>query len=199
MTGRGRGERYGAMATTTRLSLKEFLAMPETEPASEYICGEVIQKPMPDQAHALLQLYLGSLILNYLARTRLGRVATEWRCIFGPRGRKRAWIPDLVFVSNDRLPKGDPRRHRFLRTAPDLAIEVVSPNQPMGRFSEKIDFYLLYGVRLVWVIDQIAESVTVHAPGAEPRTLAAGDLLDGGDILPEFSVAVRDIFAQLDA
>jgi Uma2 family endonuclease len=185
------------MATTTRWSLEEFLAMPETEPASEYVCGEVIQKPMPDNAHAAIQWFLVEMLAPFLRRTRLGVGRTEWRCIFGPPGRKRAYIPDLVYVANTNMPKGSALRHRFLRTAPDLAVEILSRDQSMGRFTEKIQFYLMHGVRLVWIIDPRKRTITVLAPGQEPRTLTVGDTLDGGDVLPGFSVAVDDIFAQL--
>lgn len=185
------------MATATCLTLEEFLALPETEPASEYDCGEVFQKPMPDSAHALLQLFLGSLILQFLGRSPAGRAGTEWRCVFGPRGRKRSFVPDLVYVSRERMPKGDILELRALRTAPDLAVEVLSRGQPNQRFDRKIAFYLAHSVRLVWIIDPRTQLVTVLAPGEEPRTLASGDSLDGGDVLPGFAVEVAEIFAQL--
>jgi Uma2 family endonuclease len=102
-----------------------------------------------------------------------------------------------VFVSNERMPKGNVLRRRYLRVAPDLAVEILSPKQPAGEFEDKIQFYLTYGVRLVWVIDPRARTVTVLAPGEAAVVLGAGDTLDGSDVLPGFRVAVDDIFAQL--
>jgi Uma2 family endonuclease len=59
-------------------------------------------------------------------------------------------------------------------------------------------FYLLHGVRLVWVVDPIAQTITVYAPGAgDERVLQSGDTLDGGDVLPGFSVQVDEVMAQL--
>lgn len=58
-------------------------------------------------------------------------------------------------------------------------------------------FYLRHGVRLVWVVDPRAETVTVHRPDADAFTLGAGDVLDGGDVLPGFILPVADIFAEL--
>ena len=185
------------MATIARLTLEQFLALPDTEPASEYVCGEVVQKPMPDQAHAIIQGFLYLVLSQFLAQTKLGQVRLEWRCIFGPPGHERAWVPDVVYASYERQPRGDARRNRFLRTAPDLAIEVLSPDQPAGLFADKVQFYLLYGVRLVWVVDPARETVLVFAPGQETRTLAAGSTLDGGEVLPGFHVGVDSIFAQL--
>ena len=186
-----------AMATTTRMTLAEFLKLSETEPASEYICGEVVQKPMPDSAHAIVQWFLVELLAPFLRRTRLGRGGTEWRCVFGPRGQKQGFVPDLVFVADARMPKGNALRQRFLRTAPDLAVEILSRGQPDERFEKKIALYLAHGVRLVWIIDPRARTVSVLAPNQEPRTLTPGDTLDG-DVLPGFAVPVAEIFAQLE-
>ncbi|MEA2639141.1 MAG: hypothetical protein QOF51_535 [Chloroflexota bacterium] len=69
----------------------------------------------------------------------------------------------------------------------------------MVQFLDRIQFHLLYGVRLVWVIDSATSTLTVEAPGVEGRVLRAGAMLDGGDVLPEFSVSVADIFAQVDS
>jgi Uma2 family endonuclease len=181
------------MATTHRLTLEEFLAMPDTEPASEYVRGQVIQKPMPDRSHAAIQLYLGAVLFQFLTRTGLGRAFTELRCIFGPPGGERAWVPDLVVILKEHLTAG-----RYHHAPPDIAVEIVSPDQSMALFVEKIAFYIQYGVRLVWVIDPRTYSIVVLAPGKESRLLSSGDVLDGGDVLPGFSVAVDDIFAQVE-
>jgi len=186
------------MTTHERLTLEEFLALPETEPASEYVCGEIYQKPMPTNAHAILQPYIWMLIFQFLAHTRLGRVRTEWRCIFGPAGRARPYIPDVVYVSFERMPPVDATEQEYLETAPDLAVEIVSPGESPVRFARKLRFYLLHGVRLVWVVDPIARTITVLTPGpADELVLGEGDTLDGGDVLPGFSVPVAEIMAQL--
>jgi Uma2 family endonuclease len=181
------------MATTrTGLTLEQFLAIEETKPYSEYARGEVYQKPMPDGPHSAIQLFLGVLLYPFLAGTGLGRVFTELRCVFGPPGLERAYVPDVAYVSVAKLPIP-----RHLHAAPDLVAEVLSADQHMAQFVDKIQFYLLYGVRMVWVIDAETRTVAVQAPGKEPRILGSGDTLDGGDVLPGFSVAVDDIFAQI--
>jgi len=187
------------MTTAATLSLEQFLAMEETKPASEYACGEVTQKPMPTNAHGALQLYIAMLIYQFLARTKLGRVRPEWRCIFGPVRRKRTYIPDVVYVSFERMPPGDAREQAYVETAPDLVVEVLSPGESAERFARKLRFYLLHGVRLVWVVDPDAETITVYTPGtADERILRPGDTLDGGEILPGFSASVAEIMAQLE-
>lgn len=175
------------------VTLEQFLRLAETEPYSEYACGEVFQKPMPTGPHAAIQLFLGAVLYPFLAQSGIGRAFTELRCIFGPPGRERTYVPDVAVVLKDGLPIP-----RHLHRAPDLAIEILSPDQHIAQFLDKIQFYLLYGVRLIWVIDPATSTITVEEPGKEARLLRLGDTLDGGEVLPSLSVAVADIFSQVD-
>jgi Uma2 family endonuclease len=186
------------MATMTMPGLNEFLALPETKPASEYVYGEVIQKPMPDEDHSTIQGFFYLIIRQYLAGTAIGRASIELRCIFGAPGEEQAFVPDLVFATHERRAVRGRSPRKFLWVAPDLAVEVLSPNQPAGPFTDKILFYLLHGVRLIWVFDPAERSVRVFRPGTTTRTLRSGDTLEGEDVLPGFSVAVEDIFAELE-
>ncbi len=175
------------------LTLDRFLKLEETKPASEYACGEAFQKPMPTGPHSAIQLFLGVVLYHFLERAGIGRAFPELRCIFGQPGHERTYVPDLVVVGSQHLPV---RRH--LLAPPDLAIEILSPDQDWPHFLDKIQFYLLHGVRLVWVFDPATSTVTIEAPGQEGRILRPGDTLDGGEVLPGFSVPVADIFAQIE-
>ena len=180
------------MTTTAKLTLEEFFRRPETKPASEYVDGEVIQKPMPDQKHARLQAFLARILDEFLESTGLGVVGSEWRCIFGPQGHERPYVPDLMVVRRERQ-----TRDRHFHGPPDLAIEILSPDQPAGEFADKILFYVLYGVRLTWVVDPDRFTITVYIPGREPRHLTVTDTLEGSDVLPGFSVPVERIFTRI--
>jgi Uma2 family endonuclease len=182
------------MTTAERLTLEQFLTRPDTEPASEYMCGEVIQKPMPGLPHSLIQKFLLFVLEPFLLASRLGVTFAELRCVFGPGGGERAPVPDVSFIAMARLPVGDTRAVGHFSGAPDLAIEILSPGQHMGRFTEKIVFYLRFGVRLVWIIDTEAETVTTVTPAGQGHTLARGEVLDGGDVLPGFTLQVDQIF-----
>ena len=85
----------------------------------------------------------------------------------------------------------------FMPIAPDLAIEVISTSERRAAIATKVEMYLAAGVRLVWVADPRTKSVTVHAPGTPARFLGSNELLDGGDLLPGFSVRVGDFFPAL--
>ena len=80
--------------------------------------------------------------------------------------------------------------------APDLAVEVLSPSDRMADAMSKVTMYLQAGVRLVWLIDPATLTVTIFRQDAAPKMVSEGDTLDGGDVLPGFSVPVAEIFAQ---
>ncbi len=147
---------------------------------------------MPDRAHSAIQFFLAAVLFPFLSRTGIGRGFTEFRCIFGPPGGQRAYVPDLTYVAMEHLTDD-----RYLRMAPDLAVEILSHDQDMARFVDKIQFYLGHGVRLVWVIDPTRATIAVLVPGQDARVLTIGNTLDGGEVLPGFSVPVADIFAQV--
>jgi Uma2 family endonuclease len=87
------------MATAMRLSLKEWLARPDTEPASEFVDGEVHQKPMPNLAHYILAGFLVARLHSYVRRLNLGLVGPELRCVFGPLSGRRGYVPDVAPLS----------------------------------------------------------------------------------------------------
>jgi Uma2 family endonuclease len=180
------------MTTTTKLSLDQFLAMPDTKPASEYIDGEVIQKPMPNKKHSLIQTFFARILDEFLEATGLGVIGTEWRCNFGPPSHRRSFVPDLTYIAREHdTPERYPER------APDLAIEILSPDQPAGEFADKLQFYLMHGVRLVWVVDPERRFIVAYEPGKDAVRLGLEDVLDGGAVLPGFSVPVERIFARI--
>jgi Uma2 family endonuclease len=103
-------------------------------------------------------------------------------------------VPDVGFYRRDRFPGGMPERG-FYPMPPDLAVEVISPTDERADMRQKQELYARAGVPLVWWVDPEARTVTVHQPGHEPRVLDASQTLDGGDVLPGFSLPVERIFA----
>jgi Uma2 family endonuclease len=179
--------------TKVLLTLEQFLELDKQEdikPYREFVCGEVFQKPMPNLDHSLLQKFFILVLARFLEGKSLGQVLPEFRCIFGPENRRRAYVPDVCFVASSRL-----TGEMYLYGAPDLAIEVLSPDHHRSRLLEKVQAYLLYGTRLVWIVDPETETVTVESPTSDPRVLGTDDILDGGSVLPGLEVSVADIFA----
>jgi Uma2 family endonuclease len=183
------------MTTTAKLTLEEFLSLPETETASELIDGEVVQKSMPTVEHAIIQSLLSFVLVTFLRANPLGFVGSEMRCIFGLVGAERPYVPDLVFIRAERA-RSIGRAQPF-RGAPDLAVEILSPDDRPDRVADKVAFYLLHGVRLVWLVNPDTRTVTVLTVDGRSSRLAEGDTLDGDEVLPGFAVAVRDILPPL--
>ncbi|MFN8558748.1 MAG: Uma2 family endonuclease [Dehalococcoidia bacterium] len=179
-----------------KLSLDDFLALPETEPASELLDGEVVQKPMPTYEHGLIQSLLSFVLLTFLRAHPIGVVGSEVRCIFGPPGAERPYVPDLVFIRSERAPR--PGRGQPFRGAPDLAVEILSPDDRPDRVAAKVAFYLLHGVRLVWLVDPDTRSVTTLTSDGHSQRLTADDALDGGAVLPGFTTPVRELFPAIE-
>ncbi len=109
--------------------------------------------------------------------------------LFGDRATVRS--PDAAFVRRDRLSGFS---DRFVPLAPDLAVEVLSPSDRMVDALSKVTMYIQAGVPLVWLVDPASLTVTVFRPDAAPKTFGEGDILDGGEVLPGFSLPLAEIF-----
>jgi Uma2 family endonuclease len=114
-------------------------------------------------------------------------------CQFLPNSPNTVRKPDVLFVRKSRIP-ADWQSQAYLRIAPDLLAEVISPNDLAYDVDEKVLEYLRAGVRLVWVINPETRTVRVHRADGSFAWLSEGDTLSGEDILPGFSCPVRELF-----
>jgi Uma2 family endonuclease len=146
----------------------------------------------PGFAHGDVALALGALLRQHVRRHRLGRVVTETGFVLH-RKPDRVYGPDVAFVRADRLPPAE-HGHLYFEGAPDLAVEVRSPNDRPGEMAEKVRGYLAAHTPLVWVVDPQARTVTVHAPDAVPRELGVGDILEGDHVVPGFALPLAELF-----
>ncbi|MBI3466041.1 MAG: Uma2 family endonuclease, partial [Planctomycetes bacterium] len=101
--------------------------------------------------------------------------------------------PDAAFIRFGRLP-GEQLPIGYVRIAPDLAVEVTSPNELAEEVESKIDDYLAAGVRLLWIVNPTRRTVRIHRANGTIGWLREHDTLDGEDVLPGFRCAVRDLF-----
>ena len=106
--------------------------------------------------------------------------------------------PDVAFVSRERLPGGKFPTEAYPSIAPDLVVEVLSPGNTKGEMSRKRIEYFHSQVRLVWMVDCVDRSVAVYTSPNSVRVLTEEETIDGGDVLPEFSLPVADFFADLE-
>lgn len=179
------------MVATKLVTVDEFAALP-LEGVWELVDGEMIEL----SPNAGRSGWIGGQLVAYLAEHvrpgRLGWVfpADTGFVLYHDRATVRS--PDAAFVRLDRLPE---LTNAFVPIAPDLAAEVLSPSDRMPDAMSKVAMYLQAGVRLVWLVDPEAMTITVFRPDAALRVLGVGDTLDGGDVLPGFSVPVAELFA----
>jgi Uma2 family endonuclease len=181
------------MVTTRQITVDEFETM-SLDGLWELIDGELEDVTPAADISSSTSLTIGAILFNHVMPNRLGRVygAEGGFVLFPDRQTVRA--PDVSFVAADRAPQGEARQH-VPRLAPDLAVEVLSPSDGLGEAREKVAMYLEAGVRLVWLVDPMEQTVTVFRPAAAPETLDATMTIDGGDVLPDFSTPVAAMFA----
>lgn len=173
------------------LSLDQFLSLPEAKPALEYIDGKVVQKVSPKRTHSILQMLLGSRIVEFVLPRSLGFVYTELRCTFSGR----SLVPDLCFIAQGRIPRGEGGDlAEDIRLAPDLMIEIISPGQTIKDLSARLRWCVEQGVRLGWLIQPTKRRVYVFRPDHPESMLELGDSLSGEDVLPGFNLPLNELF-----
>jgi Uma2 family endonuclease len=149
-------------------TLEEFLTLPETKPASEYIDGKIIQKPMPKGRHSILQIELGAAINSTLRNNGVATAFTELRCTFG----ERSIVPDIAVFENSRIPRSENGEIGDIFTvAPDWTIEILSPNQRMTKVLKNITHCIMHGSQMGWAIDPDDHSIIVCQPGQNLRVI----------------------------
>ena len=178
------------MVTLVRTSLAEYLAMEETEPYSELIDGEVIQKTMPSPDHSASVVELSREFANYVLETHEARVDTEMR--HADLREERGYLPDVSVTLRSRFPKG--QRRGAVEIRPDIAIEVLSPDDRPGRVMEKVQFYLRVGVPITWVVDPEGEAIFEYRPGMEMIRHTAPDVINVEPVLLAFTLDVGRFF-----
>ncbi|MFB8793716.1 MAG: Uma2 family endonuclease [Microcoleus sp.] len=143
------------------LTLEEFLKLPETKPAREYIDGEIIQKPMPQGEHSVIQGELTSAANAVLKPQKMARAFPELRCIFGGR----AIVPDVTVFTWERIPrKENGGVANVFAIAPDWTSEILSPDQSQTKVTKIILHCLKHGTQMGWLIDPEDQSVFVDRP-----------------------------------
>ncbi len=175
-------------------SLEDFLQLPETEPSSEYIDGQIYQKPMPQGKHSILQTELSSAIKQVGKPKKLAYAFTELRCTFGGR----SIVPDIAVFEWSRIPvdaEGEVM-NRF-EIAPDWIVEILSPDQSPNRVINKIIFCLNRETKLGWFIDPEDKSVMVFQPERLPEVKYDGDNLPVLSVLGDWQLSVADLFGWL--
>ncbi|MDZ8086593.1 MAG: Uma2 family endonuclease [Nostoc sp. DedQUE12b] len=159
-----------------QLTLQEFLNLPpgEGDITYELVDGQAIPKMSPKKFHSKLTRALLNLIEQCCQGK--GEVCPELAVALTRRGRDWMPIPDILYISNERLPP-DWDKEGACSVPPDLVIEIISPGQTFGQMAAKAKDYLDAKVLRVWVLDSKARSITVFYPDTAPQTYMGEELL----------------------
>ena len=181
-----------ATATRIRLTEEEFLSCPDWD-GYELVDGEPVEVPMGAKS-----AWLGGLVAHFIqAFFDLKPIGL----VFPQETAFKAWPerpnhlrkPDTMVFVNGRLP-GDEAPDGTIDIAPDLAVEVVSPNDNARLLEEKVQEYLDAGIRLVWVIYPDSRTAHVYRPGETAARIGPAGALDGEDVLPGFRLPLAELF-----
>ena len=158
---------------------------------TELVRGQLVVREPAGGRHGRVAMNLGVELGMYVKRTRAGAVfaaETGFKLASDPDTVR---APDVAFVAQDRLPPRETRGYPAL--APDLVVEVLSPDDRPGEVLAKVGDWLSAGSRLVWVVDPDARVARVYRHDGSERIVSATDALDGEDVLPGFSCALETI------
>lgn len=180
--------------SATEADVLAVLEAPRTR-ICELIDGVLVEKAM-GYRESFLAMFLGGILDAFVRPQNLG-------ILTGADGTVRLWvgrvrIPDIAFVSWDRIPGRRLPAEPIPDLAPNLTVEILSASNTPGELALKRQDYFHAGVELVWEVDPIGRTVRVWTAPDQSTQLTEADTLDGGTVLPGFTLPLRDLFAELD-
>ena len=183
-----------SIQSPSKISLEEFLLLPETKPASEYVDGQIYQKDRPQGKHSTLQVEFPSVINRVGKPQKLAYAFPELRCTLGGR----SLVPDIAVFEWSRIPlnANGEIENRF-EIVPDWTIEILSPDQNPTRVINNILFCLNHNAKLGWLIDPEEKLVLVFKPQQQPEAKENQDILPVLDVLSDLQLSADDLFGLL--
>ena len=172
---------------------EELLHAPELG-RCELVRGDLVMMSPAGFEHGRIVMRVSNPIADYVRDHALGVVTGAETGFHIARNPDTVRAPDVGFVRMERLP--ETTVSGFFDGPPDLAVEVLSPDDRPRAVAAKVEDWLTAGCLAVWVVDPAKRVVTVHRRGAAPQVFGTSDELDGEDVLPGFRVAVAEIFSR---
>jgi Uma2 family endonuclease len=179
-----------SQATARRYQPEDLLTMEDGD-RYELVDGELVERDV-SFVSSEVGLNIGPEIRSWNRGARMGRVCgADLLLRIFPWDPAMTRAADASFISNERAPRSD---QGLLEVAPELVVEVVSPNDAMSKVRDKVDLWLTAGVSMVWLALPGSREIHVYRSDAKPRILVAEDILSGEDVLPGFAVPVGSLF-----
>jgi len=161
----------------------------------ELVDGVLVEKAMGFR-ESFLAIALAAILLNFVRPRNLGLVTGADGTMRLTSGLVR--IPDVAFISWDRLPNRRVPTEPIPDVAPDLAVEVLSAGNTPGEMARKRQEYFSSGVQVVWQVDPNIRTVEVYTTPDQVTVLYEAQTLEGGTVLPGFVLPLQELFAELD-
>lgn len=158
----------------------------------ELIFGELVMISPAGVGHGVVALRLGRFLGEFVDRHELGLVLAAETGYRIQRDPDLVRAPDASFVRKDRLPKTLPRG--FFEGVPDLAVEVVSPDDTRREVAEKTNMWLAHGTQAVWVADPKDQTLKIHRVGRPILSLGLDGEIRDEPLLPGFNLALSKVF-----
>ena len=180
-------------ASTKLMTAEDLLRLAGDGKRCELIDGTLIEMSPAGTEHGLIAMKAGAMLYQFVRRRGLGEVFAAETGFVLSSDPDTVRAPDVAFVAADRIPSsGVPAG--YMRLAPDLVVEVVSPSDTASDLQSKVYAWLDAGCKLVWVVYPATRSVTIFRSRHDVRALSEEDTLDGGPLFDEFNLEVRDLF-----
>jgi Uma2 family endonuclease len=178
------------------ISLADFLNLPETKPANEFVDGQIIPKPMPQGQHSTIQGELVSTINALFKPSRIARAYPELRCSFDGN----SIIPDVAVFTWQNIPRNpDGKVANVFTIAPDWTIEILSPGQNQSKVVRNILRCLDAGSLMGWLIDPAEELVFIYFADRKISVFADRDnLLPTPEFASSFQLTIGQLFDWLE-
>jgi Uma2 family endonuclease len=196
-----KGEAMSTDATTKLMTAEEFFDFVQRQENRdrnyELVRGEVVEMSRPGELHGVVCHNVNWLLGNYIRQKRKGRVLSNDAGILLEREPDTVRGPDAALFETSLA--YDQLHPKWVEDVPALAVEVMSPNDRIGKLTQRITQLLQSGVKIVWLVDPAGRDVTVYRRGVDPYVVDENGELTGEDVLPDLRVKVADLFFVAEA
>ncbi len=161
---------------------------------SELVRGKLAFMSPTGYIHGIVEVDIASVLRDFVRRHKLGKVLGGEVGIYTQRNPDTVRGADVAFISYQRLSKV--KSPNYLDIAPELVVEILSPNNRWGEISEKIDEYFAIGVQIVWIADPKHRQIFAYSSPTILQRFKTEDRIGGGTVLPGFSASVAELFGE---
>ena len=178
----------------TLLTAEELFGLPAGYHRYELVEGVLREMPLSGAKHGDIALRVGSLLAACPRIIHLGKIFAAGTGFVLRSDPDTVRAPDASFVAAEMVPEGE-LPAGYLELSPDLAVEVLSPEDRPREVVDKVHDWLAAGSRLVWVLNPVTRSAAVYRSLEDRQELSEDNTLDGDQVISGFTCSVRDLFS----